>query len=204
MWLALVAVVLALAAVLLARRPAGIPPSPSTTSQRVEKEDEAILVAAGEIGQREVASEASEDSTGDSKPGRRRPKRPLERKPNEGVLHVHLMATETGAPMPGVQVVLTRSGGTGGFGSREASRGRVGQALVTDRGGNAEYFVPESIPCDLWALPRSARSEQVEVPALAAGETRELDVALSSAPDQRFFGFVLDGDDDRPLAGAQI
>ena len=80
------------------------------------------------------------------------------------------------------------------------------QALRTDAQGHVEVAVQPGGELFVTAedLEHDVSAEQAEVPALAAGETRELRFVHDAGADARYCGLVVAREDGRPIAGAEI
>jgi len=133
-----------------------------------------------------------------------RPVRP--RQPNEGLLHVRVVARETHEPLAGVRTSLVGDGDDISPQFTKRSRGRANESLVTDADGLVQYLVPEQSPCHLSVNSRARRASdaEIDVPPLRADEERHLEVELDTLVAERRYGRVIDGDSGAPLEGAEI
>ncbi len=131
----------------------------------------------------------------------------LAQKATEGLLRINVVARETREPLPGVPCVLFRSTSDVGFARQVGrSRGRPDGFLITDATGLVEYLVPQDVSLRLWVNPFSERTgeEELDVPALRAGEERSIEIALATEMDRRSYGRVIDEETEAPIAGAIV
>jgi hypothetical protein len=122
-------------------------------------------------------------------------------------LWVEVVSQDTGAPIPGVQLVITRAG-VRSFSVEgvEPLEGRLGKAPSTGSDGRARFRLrPGAYSL---CVTRDSPKRWIEVPELADGEERTLRVALPTLDDLRYLGRVVThepgGTADTPLAGAEV
>jgi len=112
---------------------------------------------------------------------------PTSTKPTQ--LVVLCVARSNQHPLAGVQVRVTNA-----------------ERLVTDGNGRAVFDVPPGRTLSVSAddIEHLVSFEMAEVPALAAGETRELKLEHESGAHARFWGVVVARDGGQPVAGAEV
>lgn len=125
---------------------------------------------------------------------------------------VRVLARESGQPIAGVHVLLTSAHGSAGWLGQVPGRtlaGGVRRACpcpMTDADGRVELEArvgeESTLIVNLLENVRARRME-LDVPAFAVGERRELELMLETRDDLRWFGRVLDDATGTPLAGAE-
>lgn len=179
----------------------GVPnPAAEAPATPAELAEPMLVVRDAGIGTERVALEPAEKN-----PTGRRKRHVDAQRPNEGLLRVGVMARETRTPLIGIELLLV------GFDNNSAtrirqSRGRPHQALETDANGRVEFLIPENVPYQLWVNTEAQRasSDQVEIPAMRAGEERTIEVELSTFLDERTYLRVVDGETGLPLVDAIV
>ncbi len=121
-------------------------------------------------------------------------------------LAVRVVTRETRKPLESARVGLGLP--VAGDRTREVDRttGTLGEIVWTDADGRAAFDVEPGTDFRLAVRGGDtvARNATSIVPALTAGETRDVVVELEFDPDLVFFGRVLDGASRAPIAGASI
>jgi carboxypeptidase family protein len=113
------------------------------------------------------------------------------------LLAVRLLARESGAALPGVEIVLNPDAhGYHGY-----------RGVTTDAEGRAELVAGPGGTHRLVVNPYGqthVRRDEFLVPPLRAGDRREIELELVTQGDLRWFGRVLDDATGTPLAGARV
>ena len=106
-------------------------------------------------------------------------------------LDVRVVAVETRAPLEGISLAIT---------------GSPAPPIVSDSDGRAHFDLEPGQAFVLAARGSMwrVRDERREIEALGPGEVRALELALVTEPDLGFFGRVVDGASNAPLAGARV
>jgi hypothetical protein len=117
---------------------------------------------------------------------------------DEATLSVLIVAKETLAPVPGVQVML---------GAEPTDRVFIlANKLVTDTKGRVETTVPVGLRLLLNTREGSepCASAELEIEPLVAGETRHVDLTLATQPDVRFVARAVSEADGQVLTDASM
>lgn len=130
---------------------------------------------------------------------------------DEARLRIQVVSLETGQPLGSVPLHqrptawLPLEGGS--YTHPIHAPGRRSDGPVTDDDGAVECVVPARTPHVLmanWSEHPSAAPREIEVSALAPGETCSIVVELSTALDLAWFGRIVDGESEAPLGGAKV
>jgi hypothetical protein len=124
----------------------------------------------------------------------------------EAILVLQVLAQETGEPLAGLDLYVDErlaSSGDASFWTVSS----VSRVDITDARGRLAFQVQAGKPheFELVSIDASrAGSAHLEIPALAPGERREVTVRLASSADVAWFGRILDGTSQAPLADARV
>src|SRR5882672_1281677 len=119
---------------------------------------------------------------------------------SNGLLRVHVFARETRKPLAGQRIAPTPKGVEDrSWKEIPGAHAAVGEGPLTDPDGNAEIEVVAGHELAVFVGETRAR-EPLIVPALAAGETRDVDVDVPTEPDCTLFGRIVDADTKLALA----
>lgn len=124
----------------------------------------------------------------------------------DATLWVEVVSADTGAPLAGQCLVITRRGRRNWEGeSVSAMEGGIDRFPETDEHGRARFRLPPRAYTlhVRWEEGAPARRE-VEVAELAPGEVRTLRVELPTEPDVPFHGRLVEEGSGAPLAGADV
>jgi hypothetical protein len=112
-------------------------------------------------------------------------------------------------PIAGVRVYaryVGEGGGYGRVGSGRNSTGAPGEELLSGSDGRATFSVQAGRALSVSAddLPHFVSQEGAQVPALAAGETREVALAHDAGEHAHYCGIVVAHEGGAPVSGAQV
>ena len=124
----------------------------------------------------------------------------LDLEPDEALVRVRILASETDEPVPGVRLMLLQGGSGGGI-HVERARARLRELPRTGDDGWVEFIVPELQEFDV-QVQEHGETSLSHVPPLARGETREFVLRVPTQDDLVFFGRVVAAEDGTPLRGA--
>jgi len=125
---------------------------------------------------------------------------------DEALVRVAVVSAEQGEPLVGAQPQLIPESVRDGWAALRVfgSRARLGEIPTTDDSGRAEFIISVNERCVLSLfINQVKRSEEIQVPALAPGEIRDILVQVPINADILFFGRIVD-EDLQPATSASL
>jgi hypothetical protein len=126
----------------------------------------------------------------------------------DATLIVHVVAKETGRPMPSVRVDLFPKTFEEGFSSKlvERSKGTMHETLRSDEAGAVEFIAQpgKDLRLSIFRGSSGVGSAEQDVASLKPGERREVRLEVPTQNDLTFHGRVVSSVARSPLAGAHI
>ena len=121
------------------------------------------------------------------------------------LLRVHLLSKEDRSPQQDMRLTLKAADESGSSCSYVAGhRGRLGECPLTDKDGWAEFEVEPGRGHAVDCNELDDRFDGHEVPALAKGEHRELEILVPTQDDVVLFGVLVDAENLRPVADGTL
>lgn len=121
-------------------------------------------------------------------------------------LQVHVVTRGSRTPVSNHRVTAFRSGAPFEWSERPLCTGDAlpGELASTDANGNATLFVEPDHPHVIASVDDWAPRSRVEIAALAAGESRTLELEVREPPDRVVHGLVLEVGTGAPVPGASV